>query len=64
MTGVCTKPETDVLHWRASPFNSAHPEMEYFWMELSAVSRQQSGKTLFLVFFAESRKLKADRASP
>jgi hypothetical protein len=34
--------------------------MKYFWMELSVLPRrdsQQSAKTLFLMFFAESRKL-------
>jgi len=33
-------------------------------MELSAVSRQQSTNTLFLMSFAESRKLVADSAHP
>jgi len=33
-------------------------------MELSAVSEQQSANTLFLMFFAESRKLMADSAHP
>jgi hypothetical protein len=44
--------------------NSFHPETTNFWMELSAVSDQQSAKTLFLMFFAESRKLMADSANP
>jgi hypothetical protein len=46
---------------------SVHPEMKYSWMEPSLPPRrdsQQSAKTLFLMFFAESRKLKANRASP
>jgi hypothetical protein len=33
-------------------------------MELSAVSEQQSANTLFLMSFAESRKLMADSAHP
>jgi hypothetical protein len=33
-------------------------------MELTAVSDQQSANTLFLMSFAESRKLKADSANP
>jgi len=33
-------------------------------MEISAVSGQQSAKNLFLMSFAESRKLMADGASP
>jgi len=33
-------------------------------MELSAVSDQQSANTLFLMSFAESRKLMADSAHP
>jgi len=42
---------------------SVHPETINFWMELSAVSTQQSAKTLFLMPFAESRKLIADSAN-
>jgi hypothetical protein len=38
-------------------FSSVHPETNNFRMELSAVSDQQSAKTLFLMSFAESRKL-------
>jgi hypothetical protein len=41
---------------------SAHPETNTFWMELSAVSEQQSANTLFLMPFAESRELMADSA--
>jgi hypothetical protein len=33
-------------------------------MELSAVSDQRSANTLFLMSFAESRKLMADSANP
>ena len=44
--------------------NSVHPETTNFWMELSAVSDQQSANTLFLMAFAESRKLMADSANP
>jgi len=33
-------------------------------MGLSAVSEQQSANTLFLMSFAESRKLMADSANP
>jgi hypothetical protein len=36
------------------PLGSVHPEMRYFWMELSAVSSQQSANILFLMSFAES----------
>jgi hypothetical protein len=43
---------------------SVHPETTNFWMELSAVSEQQSANTLFLMSFAESRKLMADSAHP
>jgi hypothetical protein len=43
---------------------SVHPETTNFWMELSAVSDQQSANTLFLMPFAESRKLMADSANP
>jgi hypothetical protein len=39
-----------------------HPETTNFRMELSAVSDQQSANTLFLMSFAESRKLMADSA--
>jgi len=38
---------------------SVHPETTNFWMELSAVSDQQSANTLFLMSFAESLKLMA-----
>jgi len=38
--------------------------MPHFWMELSAVSRQQSANTLSFMSFAESRTLKADGANP
>jgi len=43
---------------------SVHPETNNFWMELSAVSGQQSAKILFLKSFAECRKLNADSANP
>jgi len=42
--------------------NNVHPEIADFWMELSAVSDQQSANILFLVSFPESRKLMADSA--
>jgi len=44
--------------------SSVHPETTNFWMELSAVSNQRSANTLFLMSFADSRKLRADSASP
>ena len=37
--------------------DNVHPETTNFWMELSMVSNQQSANTLFLMPFAESRKL-------
>jgi hypothetical protein len=43
---------------------SVHPETTNFWMEVSAVSEQQSANTLFLMSFAESRKLMTDSAHP
>jgi hypothetical protein len=43
---------------------SVHPETTNSWIELSAVSDQQSANTLFLMSFAESRKLMADSANP
>jgi len=43
---------------------SVHSETTHFWMELSAVSDQQSAKALFLMYFAESRKLMADSTNP
>jgi hypothetical protein len=43
---------------------SVHPEIVNSWTELSAISNQQSAKTLFLISFAESRKLNADSANP
>ncbi len=48
----------------SDPLVSVHPETTNFWMELSAVSEQQSANTLFLMSFAESRKLMADSAHP
>jgi hypothetical protein len=36
---------------------SVYPETTNFWMELSAVSNQQSAKPLFIRSFAESRNL-------
>jgi len=44
--------------------SSAHSETTNFWMELSAVSEQQSANTMSLVSFAESRKLMADSVHP
>ena len=50
--------------WFTPLLTSVHPETANFWMELSAVSGQQSAKTPFSLGFAESWKLFADSANP
>jgi hypothetical protein len=56
--------EKFLKNWMLFGLISVHPETTNFWMELSAVSEQQSANTLFLMSFAESRKLMADSAHP
>ncbi len=63
-TAVLTRVLTKGIVWLKIKINSVHPETTNFWMELSAVSEQQSANTLFLMSFAESQKLMADSAHP